>query len=107
MVGVTLCWLVFSIVVGIIADQRGRSGLGWGFLAAMISPLLAGVILFVLPNIAEELAEEDKKIQQRKRERELKEKENQEKPRSALTISSAYFVLSIDRLHQLHERKDP
>lgn len=68
MVGVTLCWLVFSIVVGIIADQRGRSGLGWGFLAAMISPLLAGVILFVLPNIAEELAEEDKKIQQRKRE---------------------------------------
>jgi hypothetical protein len=45
-----LAWVAFCILVGVLAQQRGRLGVGWGFLAFAVSPLLAGVILFVLPN---------------------------------------------------------
>lgn len=43
-------WLLFSIVVGIAASSRGRSGFLWFLLAAIISPLLAIILVLVLPN---------------------------------------------------------
>lgn len=42
-------WLLFAIVAGIAAASRGRSGLGWFFLAILISPLLALILVLVLP----------------------------------------------------------
>lgn len=44
-----LFWIGFAIVVGVAASNRGRNGAGWGLLAILISPLLAGLLLFVLP----------------------------------------------------------
>jgi hypothetical protein len=38
-------WLAFAIIVGIAAKKRNRSGVGWFFLAVLISPLLAGLAL--------------------------------------------------------------
>lgn len=41
-------WLMFSVVVAIIAVHRGRNGLGWLLLAVCISPLLAGILVLAL-----------------------------------------------------------
>lgn len=46
-----LVWLVFSCVVGAGASARGRSGFGWFLLSALISPLLALVLLLLLPRL--------------------------------------------------------
>ena len=82
-----LGWVIFSVIVGILADQRGRNGVGWGFLAAMISPLLSGIILFIIPNL--------------KTEKEIKEKEE----RIKLTISGSDLLLSLEKLWQLNEKE--
>ncbi len=47
-------WLLvgigLAIVVGVFAASRGRSGVGWAFLACLITPLIAGLLVAVLPN---------------------------------------------------------
>ena len=42
-------WIVFAVIVGVAANTRGRSGLGWFALAVIISPLLSGLLLLALP----------------------------------------------------------
>ena len=49
-----LFWIAFAVVVGIWASKRGRSGVGWFFLALLISPLLAALFLAVTKNHATE-----------------------------------------------------
>lgn len=39
-----------SIVVWIFANSRGCSGFGWFCLSMVISPLVAGLLVLVLPN---------------------------------------------------------
>lgn len=48
---VFILWLIFSIVVAVGASSRGRSGLTWFFVAMIISPLLAVILLFLMPVI--------------------------------------------------------
>lgn len=43
-------WFVFSVVVGVIASSRGRSGIGWTLLALLLSPLIIGLLVIVLPS---------------------------------------------------------
>lgn len=38
-----------AILVGFLASGRGRSGFLWFLLSLIFSPLLAGIVLFVLP----------------------------------------------------------
>ena len=45
-------WFVFAGLVAFLAASRGRSGFGWFLLAAVISPLLAALLLMVLKNLA-------------------------------------------------------
>lgn len=44
-----ILWIVFAIVVGVAANARGRNPLGWVLLACIISPLLAGILLALMP----------------------------------------------------------
>ena len=44
-------WLAFAILVGVVASSRGRSGFGWFCIAALISPLIAILVLMVLPDL--------------------------------------------------------
>ena len=46
-----IVWLAFAVLVGTAANARGRSGLGWFVLAMLLSPLVAGVILALLPDL--------------------------------------------------------
>lgn len=47
-----LFWAAFAVVVAILASNRGRSGLLWFFIAVVISPLIAGLLVLVLPSHA-------------------------------------------------------
>jgi uncharacterized membrane protein YfcA len=42
---IELAWIVGSIVMGWIANQRGRNGFGWFLLSLAVSPLLSAVFL--------------------------------------------------------------
>lgn len=46
-----LFWFTFAVILGIAAAGRGRSGVGWFLLAMIISPLLALILLVLLPNL--------------------------------------------------------
>ena len=65
-----LFWIGLAVVIGVAASHRGRSGLGWCLLSLLISPILTGILLFVLPrrdvltNIAM-LAEHQAKLAQK------------------------------------------
>lgn len=61
---VLIIWCVMAVLVGIAADRRGRSGLGWSLLSLLISPLLAILFLLVMRNIAAE--EERRRIEERR-----------------------------------------
>jgi hypothetical protein len=47
---IVLFWLGLSIVVWAAASSKGRSGFGWFLLAIVISPLIAGLLVLVLPS---------------------------------------------------------
>jgi uncharacterized membrane protein YhdT len=49
-VGFVLFWLFFAIIVGVVASIRGRSGFGWFLLSCIISPLLAIIVVALLPS---------------------------------------------------------
>ena len=44
-------WIGLAIVVGVVANSRGRSGGGWFLLSVPVSPLAAGLLVFALPNL--------------------------------------------------------
>ena len=39
-----LGWIVFSIVAGVIAHNKGRSGIGYFFLSIILSPIVGIVV---------------------------------------------------------------
>ncbi len=41
-------WGLCSGIVGVVASKSGRSGLRWTIISMLISPLISGIILFVL-----------------------------------------------------------
>lgn len=47
-------WFIASIIVGIIASSKDRSGLGYFFISLFFSPLLIGILILVLPSLKEQ-----------------------------------------------------
>jgi hypothetical protein len=45
---IAFLWFAFAIVVGVAADARGRHGVGWFFLALIISPVIAFLLVLVM-----------------------------------------------------------
>ena len=45
-----LTWIVLAVAVGYFANERGRSGIGWGIAAAFFSTLLCFIILLIFKN---------------------------------------------------------
>ncbi len=45
-----IIWLLLAIVIGVAAARRGRSGLGWLFLSLLLSPLVAAIVLALMPD---------------------------------------------------------
>jgi hypothetical protein len=44
-----LVWIVLSIVAGVMASNRGRSGFGWFLISCLLSPLIGLLLLAILP----------------------------------------------------------
>lgn len=49
---IVVFWLGFTVVVGVLAARKQRSVFGWVVLSLVISPLIAGLLLLVLPSNA-------------------------------------------------------
>lgn len=47
-----LFWCVLSVVVGVFAAGKGRSGVGWFLLSMLISPLLAAIFLAIVKDLS-------------------------------------------------------
>lgn len=52
-----LVWLIFSVVAGVIASAKGRSGFGYFVLSVFFSPLLGIVLAAALPSLKNRPAE--------------------------------------------------
>jgi hypothetical protein len=50
-VGFLVLYVGLAIVVGVAASSRGRTPGGWFLLALVVSPLIAGLLVLVLPNL--------------------------------------------------------
>jgi hypothetical protein len=46
---IVLLWLLFSLLVGSVASGRGRGRWRWTLLAMLISPILAILLVLILP----------------------------------------------------------
>jgi len=46
--GVIIFWIFLSILVGVFASSKKRSGLGWFFLSLIISPLITFIIILII-----------------------------------------------------------
>jgi hypothetical protein len=58
-------WLVLAVIVGVAANTGGRNPVGWTLLAAVISPLIAGLLVLALPHHVEtEHAVDDEALRQ-------------------------------------------
>ena len=42
-------WVLFCVVVAVIANSKGRSGIAWFFLSVLISPVLGLILVLCLP----------------------------------------------------------
>jgi hypothetical protein len=51
---VLFIWLIISVVVGVAANSRGRSGFGWFLISVFLSPILALLFLLVFPPLTHE-----------------------------------------------------
>ena len=45
-------WLLFAVAVGVLAANRGRSGIGWFALSVAISPLLGAIFCVASKNLS-------------------------------------------------------
>lgn len=57
--GYVFFWIVFCIVVAIVAKNKGRSGIAWFLLSFLISPLLSLILVLVLKPAVEEVVVEE------------------------------------------------
>ena len=48
---IVLFWLVASVLVGIVASARGRSGFGYFLMSMLLSPLLTIVFVMCMPRL--------------------------------------------------------
>src|SRR5262245_56998962 len=50
---IVLGWFVFSIVAGVIASSKGRSGVGYLLLSLVLSPLSGIILAVAVPSVGE------------------------------------------------------
>jgi hypothetical protein len=50
-------WIVFSILVGVFANSRGRSGFGYFILSLVLSPLIMFIVVAILGDMKTQAAQ--------------------------------------------------
>ncbi|MBH9742251.1 zinc ribbon domain-containing protein [Vibrio navarrensis] len=54
---VVILWLIFSICVGALASNKGRSGFGYFLISLILSPLIGLIIVLVISPVAAKVEE--------------------------------------------------
>jgi hypothetical protein len=105
-------WLAMCGGVGALARSRGRDVVAWTFLSFLISPLLAGIALLLMEDLAQTtrvLVEEAQSQSARGfaavAQAQAAQAEERAKQLEAAKISGADFVIAIERIRQLHEKR--
>jgi hypothetical protein len=62
-----LFWFMFSIVVGVFAGTKNRTGFGWFILSLIISPIITFLLVAVLPRVSKNLDSLEAKLLEAKR----------------------------------------
>jgi hypothetical protein len=44
---VFILWIVFSVLVGLYADSKNRSGIGYVFLSLLLSPVIGFIVVAI------------------------------------------------------------
>ena len=96
-VAIFMLWVSFAVGIGFWADARGRDAGLFFFLAVILSPLLAALILLITPN----LKLEAKRQEQERAEREihLEQIKAIAKPTEPLSMAS-----ELEKLAELRDR---
>lgn len=109
---ILVIWLIFAILVGLWANSRGRSGIGFGAISFVGSPVLAGIILLVIKDL-KKVAEEEAKKAADEAERERQRREEHERQLESIKVlakgSAGAAVASIsvaDELTKLAKLRD-
>ena len=71
-------WVIFAIVVAVAAKSRGRDPVGWFLLACLVSPLLAVILLALMPTRREGTARPPLMALSRREVREWKQQQESE-----------------------------
>jgi hypothetical protein len=64
-------WLLLAVVVGTAANSRGRSFAGWTLVSILLSPLIALILLVVLPDKRKEAEDQLRRAADRRYQNEL------------------------------------
>lgn len=57
-------WLLFALLVGVLASNRGRSGVGFFLLSAILSPLIGLIVVLVIRDLAAEARHEEIRLRE-------------------------------------------
>ena len=57
-----IVWAAFVYGIYKWAESKGRNAAGWAIVAALVSPLIIGIVLLFVPKTLEKQAEEAKKL---------------------------------------------
>ena len=99
--GVLAFWVIFAIIVAVAASSRGRSAAGWFLISILLSPILALILVLVLPNLA---AQELEEAHRRRREAELATVRRVEPPPAPSVPSAPDPMALLSMLGQARDR---
>lgn len=95
---IVVLWLILAIAVGALANSRGRSGVGFFLLSAILSPLLGLIVVLVMSDLT--AVEKKDRERQAEHEKHLESIKAIAQPRGGGTSSLA------DELSKLAELKE-
>jgi hypothetical protein len=102
-------WLLFAVGVGVLADSRGRSGVGHFFLSVLLSPLIGLIIVLVAEDLVKaKQAEEDRRYQHQRELESIKTivRATETPPKAAPAAPQPVSVSVADELNKLLALKD-
>jgi uncharacterized membrane protein len=103
MEAILIVWFFFAVIVGFVANDRGRSGFGFFLLSLIISPLLVGIILLVMPDLAKAARQDEEraKAEERRAAEQRQEHEKQLEALRALKTDAPSSTSTADELTKL------
>lgn len=109
---IVIGWVILAVLVGVFADSRGRSGVGFALLSVLLSPLLGLVIVLVIPDLnkqkeAELWRQRDEEQRQRLAQRDHEKQLEALKAIAANKVAEAPPIRSMaDEIAKLGELRD-